>query len=388
MNTMMVNPSIVNRPAGVSQSKSFEEPRFEYGVASVKDLQIRRVERSKGGRVTLRDVEIDGRAVMATKRFWRSFFAKFGIAENVFRYFSPHEIFDRISNLHADDSFQYCLANDVPRHRSKGDSKTDLLAITSVKRPVIRYEEVKALLEKFGGEDIQYVDGVVMSLHQPRGGSRRLQIGGDEFRDRFCMETPIDGYGHPRLFLSMLRTVCSNGMVGYAKVFRSDIPVGKQMAHCISRAIDSYDNGDGYAALRQRLESAQSSWASVRECLVLGQLLEKLNKEKQATSDGLMPRFRQMIGSLSEFYGLANLEALSDKRRRVLPAKCRIYDLLNFSSELASHHTTPTGALRMQAFLGTLISDEYDLEGTAENTTDFDAFFIGPKDQIARPSIN
>ena len=385
MNATMLT---AQNPMQARSTKATPEPTIDYGIARVRDLQIRRVVKSAGGRVTLRGLELNGRSVYATKRFWRSFFTRFGIAENVFRYFSPAEVFDRISNLHADDSFQYCVAEGGERRSNKDEPQAHLLAITNIKRPVIRYGEVKALLERFGGEDISYVDGVVTSMHQPRGGSRSLQIGGDEFRDRFCLETPIDGYGHPRLFLSMLRTVCSNGMIGYARAFRSDIPVGKQMEHCISRAIESYDNGDGYAALRQRFESAQHSWASVRECLTLGSLLDKLGKEQALKSQELMPRFRQMAGNLSELYGLANLEALSDKRRRVLPAKCRVYDLLNFSSEVATHHATALGGMKMQAYLGSLISDEYDLEGTAENAAEFDAFFMASKDGGIRASLN
>lgn len=383
-----MNAMMVSTHGRVNTRVKQSEPSIEYGIACVRDLQIRRVEKSRGGRVTLRDIELNGRRVTATKRFWRSFFTRFGIAENVFRYFTPAEVIDRIGNLHADDSFQYCIAGNSPVGRDPDKPRDHLLAITNIKRPIIRYEEVRSLLQRFGGEDISYVDGVITSMHQPRGGSRSLQIGGDEFHDRFCLETPIDGYGHPRLFLSMLRTVCSNGMIGYARAFRSDIPVGKNMEHCISRAIESYDNGDGYAALRQRFESSQSSWASVRECLLLGTVLDKLGKERALTTEGLMPKFRQMAGNLSELYGLANLEALSDKRRRVLPAKCRVYDLLNFSSEVATHHATAIGAMKMQAYLGTLISDEYDLEGTAENATDFDAFFMGPKDEPLRPSLN
>ena len=34
----------------------------------------------------------------------------------------------------------------------------------------------------------------------------------------------------------------------------------------------------------------------------------------------------------------------------------------------------------MQAFVGGLISDEYDMEGTAETTEQFSDFFIRPKD--------
>lgn len=229
---------------------------------------------------------------------------------------------------------------------------------------------------RYGGDEVRYHDGLVHSTHAPRGGSRQFSIGGDQFRDRFCLETPIDGYGHPRLFPSLMRLVCSNGMIGYARAFRSDIPVGKHMDHCISRALDSFDNGDGYAALRQRFESSQTSWASVHECVQLGSVLEKLQTSKQLTCEGVMGRLRSISGNLSELYGLSNIDALSDKRKRVLPSKARVYDLLNFASEIATHHALSNGANRIQAYIGTLISDEYDLEGTAETATDFDAFFI------------
>ena len=89
-----------------------------------------------------------------------------------------------------------------------------------------------------------------------------------------------------------------------------------------------------------------------------------------------MRDFYRMTGNLNELYGLANLDALSNKRQRVLPARCRVYDLLNFASEIATHHSTPEGARSMQACIGTLISDEYDLEGTAETATEFADFFV------------
>jgi len=75
-------------------------------------------------------------------------------------------------------------------------------------------------------------------------------------------------------------------------------------------------------------------------------------------------------------YGLANLDALSVKRQRVLPARCRVYDLLNFASEVATHHSTTEGNRSMQAFIGSVISDEYDMEGTAETVTDFADFLV------------
>lgn len=357
---------------------------FTYGLATVADLQVRRVERTQSGRVTLKDLTLDGQSVTATRRFWRSFFSRFGIAENVFRYFSPEEVFHRISTMNPDDSFRFCISN----QQVKGKTSRRLLAVTNPKRPVIRHAEITDLIARHGGTDISYRDGLVTSFHAPRGGSREFKIGGDQFRDRFCMETPIDGYGHPRLFLSMLRMVCSNGMVGYTRAFRSDIPVGKNMDHCISRALESFDNGDGYTALRQRFESSQTSWASVHECLQLGVVLEKLQRENQSISKGLLARFRGIAGNMSELYGLANLEALSDKRKRILPSKARVYDLINFASEVATHHASADGNNRMQAYIGSLIADEFDLEGTAKDSPDFDAFFLDDSDAIVRQSKN
>ena len=45
-----------------------------------------------------------------------------------------------------------------------------------------------------------------------------------------------------------------------------------------------------------------------------------------------------MTGDLQRIYGMANLDALSVKRQRTLPAACKVYDLLNFASEVATHH--------------------------------------------------
>ncbi|TWU20568.1 hypothetical protein Pla52o_44460 [Novipirellula galeiformis] len=375
--------SSVITPPQMQSSKV--RPRFSYGLATVSDLKVRQVERTEKGRVMLRNLEIDGRLVTASRRFWRSFFTRFGIAENVFRYFSPEEVFSRISQQNSDDAFRFCIAEHAGGER---ETEGHLLAVTNVKRPVIRYHEIAELVERYGGQDVRYHEGLVISTHEPRGGSRSLQIGGDQFHDRFCLETPVDGYGHPRLFLSMLRLVCQNGMIGYAKAFRSDIPVGKQMNYCIARALESFDNGDGYAAIRQRFESSQNSWASVHECLQLGAVLDKAKREQQLTCDGLMGRFRNLAGDLSELYGLANLEALSDKRRRILPSKARVYDLINFASEVATHHALPEGAKRLQAHIGSLISDEYDLEGTAQGAPDFDAFFIEDASAGVRQSLN
>ena len=65
-----------------------------------------------------------------------------------------------------------------------------------------------------------------------------------------------------------------------------------------------------------------------------------------------------------------------------LPAKCRVYDLVNYASEVATHHADSAGAWQLQAYIGKLIADEFDLEGTADGGADFDAFFVPQQAEV------
>ena len=85
-------------------------------------------------------------------------------------------------------------------------------------------------------------------------------------------------------------------------------------------------------------------------------------------------------GDLSRIYGLASVDALSAKRQRTLPAACKVYDLLNLASEVATHHASEAGNRTVQAYVGELISGEFDLEGTVDQFSDWRDFFIGSDD--------
>ncbi|QDU95235.1 DUF932 domain-containing protein [Lignipirellula cremea] len=353
---------------------------FHYSQASVRDLHVIGTRKTTASKVEVSAIEVRGEEMQPTPRFWRSFFNRFGMSDNVFRYFEPKEVFERIALRSSDSSFRYCVERD--------DEGARLLAVTSVQRPVIGYGEIVDLVKAYDASEIQYDQGVVTSTHRPRGGDRTFEIGGDKFQHRFVMETPVDGFSHPKIYLSFLRLICSNGAIGYSQAFRSDISLGKDLRHCISRALESYDNGDGYAALRQRFESAQVSWASVHECVQLYKTLLKLEEKKRQVTSPVLQEFNRLTGNLNQLYGLANLDALSAKRQRVLPAKCRIYDLLNFASEVATHYSTPEENRTLQAYIGTLLSDEYDMEGAAECAPEFDDFFLPSSDTAPRSSRN
>lgn len=357
-------------------------PTIEYQSGQVGDLRVVSQPHERTGREVVTGVEVNGEVLEPTGRFWSSLFHRFGLAGNVFRYFGYDEVFDRVVRKNPDTRLRLCV------ERQGSDRRGRLLAVSNPRRAVLTYDQTVELLARHRGEENEgdgqpdYYGGVVTARHTPRSGEHGFNIGPDQFHNRFVVEVPVDGFGQPRIYLSLLRQVCANGAVGYSRSFRSDIRVGADAAYTLDRALGQFDHDEGFAALRQRFESAQRSWASVRETM---QLQKVLARSRASSSDGggaaspsrLVEEVNRLAGDLHALYGVANLESLSLKRQRVLPARCRVYDLINFASEVATHRAPSTDArTRLQAYIGTLVSDEYDLEGTAAQVPEFQDLFL------------
>ena len=317
-------------------------------------------------------VRVDGEAMKATPRFWSSLFHRFGLSGNVFRYFDHDEVFARVSAQNADDRLRLC----VERRADRPDKRPRLLAASNPNRGLLGFAATRDLMAEHGGGGLSYHEGVLTARHTPRSGEIPTDVGPDRFHNRFVSEVPIDGFGQPRIFLSMLRQVCSNGMVGYSRSFRSDVRVGNDARHTLARAFAQFDSEEGFAALRQRFESAQRSWASVREVLELRKILTRTRPRDLANHTPFVTLLDEAAGDLHGLYGVANLASLSVKRQRVLPGRCRVYDLLNLASEIATHRADAPSGQQLQAFIGTMVSDEYDLEGTAQKVPEFRDLFI------------
>jgi hypothetical protein len=362
--------------------------RFEYGYGTIKDLSVTKVI-DKTGRSQVQSILLGGEPVRPSTRFWTSLQVRFGFSANIFKFFSHEEVFARISQVASNDRIRWCV--------ERGDDGTGtVLAVTNPGSALIRHDDAMGLLRQYQAENITYDAGFVRSTHSPRvGGS--FHIAGEHFRNKFIIDTPVDGFGRPSVYLSLLRLVCSNGAVGYSKAFRSELNVGRGhdgVHFALIRVLDGFNNEEGFAALRQRFESAATSWASVNEVNKLYKTLVRLHHRGEvrgnaplpaAGGDGaeqmvgglsLLRAFTSLSGDLSQLYGLANLDALSVKRQRTLPTKAKVYDLLNFASEVATHHASPAGNRTLQAFVGDLISNEYDLEGTGDQLADWKDFFV------------
>lgn len=382
---------------------SAKECRFDYDFLSVGDLRVETDTDVKTGKKKVTKVMVKDEPLNPTDRFWVSLFSRYGFNSSFFKYFEHAEVFDRISQIETKDRMRLCIERDA-------QGEGTLLGVSNPTKPIVVYDELMEMLTKYNGQTVMYHNGIVESTHTPRSGGNLFEVGGDEFANRFMMATPIDGYGAPNIYLALLRLVCENGVVGYTKAFRSSLALGKaddDVSPSLTRALDGFNNDEGYAAIRHRIEAAASSWCSVYESETLYKLLMRLHHRdtlddmggvtpvnakytrkllglgSSNSDDGLgsplLKAYHAMTGDTCKLYGLANMDALSVKRKRTLPVKCKVMDAINFATEIATHYATPEGARALQGWVGGLVTEEYDMEGTADKFGDFADFHLDAK---------
>lgn len=355
--------------------------KFDYGTCRLKDLRLNTD--TVANKTVVKSIELNGENLKPTNRFWTSLQMRFGFTANIFKYFSHAEVFTRISEKSPDDTLRFCVDR-----TGKADQ---LLAVTSTNSAVINYKELKDMLNRHGAEDHKYTNGVISSTHRLRH-DVPVSIAGDDFRSKYVIDTPIDGFGRPAVYLAMMRLICTNGAVAMTPVFRSELNCGKSTkgsTFALERAVEGFNNEEGFSALHQRFDSASKSYASVNEANQLYKIVAKMqltNNLSQVTeskavdmlSDNtpVMHAFHKMTGDVSRIYGLTSADVLSQKKQRTLPVRCRVYDLINFASELATHRANAHANRELQTYIGDIVSAEYDLEGTANSYANWNDFFI------------
>ncbi len=344
-----------------------------------------------GGKIVTK-VVINDEAIMPTGRFWTSLYSRFGLNTAFFKFFDHAEVFSRISEIDKNDRVRVA----IERNQSTGDSR--LLAATGLNKPVVVYDDLLDILQSFQTEKggVRYHDGVVVSTHTPRIGQSQFEIAGDKFSNKYELHCPVDGYGGPEVYLSLLRWVCSNGAVAFAKAFKTSLSIGSgddNTRYAIQRALDSFTNDEGYAMLRGRFELASHSWASIREHQDLYRVIlglqgdpvlqqtvgdwRKADSNDVAVSPGnaLMKAYDRFLGDPYKIYN-NDPNLMSQKRQRTLPMSCRVYDMFNFATELATHHVSEQGARQLQAWVGGMLTADYDLEESCDQFASFQDLFL------------
>ena len=383
--------------------------KIEYTTTRIGNLKVQTDE--VNGKNKVSGIEYKGEILKPTTRFWTSLCAKFGFNGTIFRYFDHAEVFERISEKNSGGEIRITV--------EKNAKEVNLLGVSNPLKAVANYDQLMETLGRHGAENIKYANGMVTSRHSPRL-DQGFSTVGDEFKAKFFLNTPVDGYGSPSSYLGFLRLVCDNGMMALTRAFRSELRLGRgedNVMPTVVRSLESFNNEEGYSALQSRIQDSAKSWASVYEAGSLRKVLEKINvqneldsksiptpgtrlshlfpnvamfeKYHQTLGNPIFKAFDSMTGDTGLIYGHANMEALSMKRRRTLPVKCSVYDLCNFATEVATHHAKPAAAALLQAWLGETVSNEYDLENTMTSHSEFRDFHVMSTTEVAgKPGIN
>jgi len=210
-----------------------------------------------------------------------------------------------------------------------------------------------------------------------------VKVGAEDFSQRICVQTPIDGYGGPAVFLALLRQVCSNGMVAMSKAFKTSVNIGKKdtstdIEFSLERMFDSFSNDEGFDALIRRLDVARHSRLSVREFEHAQRFLARIVPPKDADNPNPLRisqehrKFNDMAGKLHLKYGLSHLQQMSDKQMGLLETNMTVYEAINYMTEVTTHrlnHTDPTHnniATAINGWVGSLIAKPFDLENTID----------------------
>ena len=344
----------------------------EYIKINVQDIKIKHIGREKGK--DHYNATLDGKTVGINSRFWSSLGSKFKVNQRMFSLFSPDEVFERLALKEGADA-NVRLAVEKTERGTYGE----MLAVSSLDKKIITYNEILPVLMSKGGKDLQYSNGVVTGTFKPASGEQAFDVGGDAFQHLYMAGVPIDGYGDPDLTLALERFVCANGMIGTGTGFTSKVNLGKDNPlHGMNRALDSYANEEGYEQLVNQIYLAQNTMASVAEANAVLKVVSRCNFNESAK--GMLHKYQALTGNMLEVMGEPSYDALPVKFQQSIATKATIYDLLNFVTELMSHHAEKDSIRTLRALTGTMLSGYYDLEGVKpDEDREHQALFVGDK---------
>ncbi len=370
-------------------------PMFEYSILRIKDLEVVSTV-SPEGAIVVDHIKIGDKVLNPSRRFWDSLCARFGFGPSIFKYFSHAEVFQRISEKSSKDMVRLAAQLTPYGFESKEDWKPKLLALSSPEgKAVLTNVDMIQVFGELPLLSMTYHDGIVTSTHPCRN-VMSWDIEGSTFTSQLMMETPLDGYGKPTVWLSVAKELGGEDGVtftAYSKKFRSGIILGdKSAAFTLKRAVESFSNEDGFVALKQRMEAATNSWSSVSECVRLTRILYSLKNSdfnpnfaltvvpngvdslEGTLRNRLISALHEITGDIRTLYGVAQLDSISEKKMKLLPTKCRMFTLMDFATEIATRQVLPEAARRLRSYFGELISNEYDLESSGEKFGSFQDF--------------
>ena len=299
-------------------------------------------------------------------RFYKTLASELGIPYGVFGFFTPLEVMTRAAEK--EPQLPLRVTVDTARGQALGLTQDKGLPM-----PVKYIENVLHGDRRL--REMEYCNGqlnAILDLDDP------WNVPNDgTYHVRVRCRVPVDGVGMPDMSLATWRQICSNGAVAESPMFRTKMEIKDNSGDHFRRLLASFSNPSGVEMLQERMCSAAGTKASVGEVVLLDGLIRRsvANTRNQML---LRERLNEIADNPCVRYGVTDLANIGLKKRPLLPVGCSVADLLNFASELATHHADllkPESTLH--TFAGTVLSKGFDLEDLYPNSLRASGFYLG-----------
>lgn len=304
-------------------------------------------------------VQIGDSQYKPTQRFWSSFGSKFLINRDMFRFFEPEEVLERVIKKGNNQAIKVTSYDG------------ELHAMVDAKKQIITLDQVRDILENSGIEvpsdnraknKVEIVGSSFLLDREFDG--MTFKIGNEEFRCRTRFDIPIDGYGDASAVAGLTRLACINGMIASTNISETILRLQGDMLGSLRRAVDTYQNDDGFKAAELRTRIAMETVASVNEVMYCRKALQERHGQ-------LIPRFDRITGDLSTRYGKTSFNSLSDRKKSLVPSEVSVFEVINCLTETASHLSRPDERIALDRAIHYMLGKkEFDLEGIQNKAKD------------------
>ena len=308
---------------------------------------------------------VEGERYKPSQRLLKGLAQRMKVPLSVFELFTPLEVIRRAAER----------APELPLRRTVDREQHQALALIEDKGVPLPAGNIEvAMREDKRLQQFDYHDGVITGRFDL---GEAWDVPGDsKYGVHVSTEVPVDGMGTPEATLATWRQVCSNGAVAEAPLFRTKLEVNDNSGDHFRRLLRSFSNPRGVEMLHERLIAANGTKASVDEVYQVEQLVRR--QVRDARSQMLLcERLQEVADNPCVRYGVTDLGAIGERRRGLLPTGASVADVMNFVSELNTHH----GELlknrnAANGLLGNFYARNYDLEEMYPHTQPASPFYL------------
>ena len=296
-------------------------------------------------------ISFEGEKYKPSRRFLKGLAQRMKVSLSIFELFSPLEVVRRAAERAPDLPLRVTL--DRQDHQALGLIEDKGVPIPAGNIEIVMKDDRRL-------QDFDYRDGMI---------SGRFDLGeawdvpnDSKYGVHVLTEVPVDGMGTPEATLATWRQVCSNGAVAEAPLFRTKMEVKDSSGEHFRRLLTSFSNPRGVEMLHARLIAANGTKASVDEVHQVETFIRRQVRDARHQML-LCERLQEVADNPCVRYGVTDLGAIGERRRALLPTGASVADVMNFVSELNTHHSTLLkNDNAANGLLGDFYAKNYDLE--------------------------